>query len=262
VPFLFFLPQRARRLGAMLMAGYQMFWLVTGSSSFLHGLTLVLCLPLLDDALIERVLPRLRAKQAPVFAREGLWRKRLIAVLAVMLVTFGLTRLFALFTRVPAPALLLAALVSPLRVSNDYGFFAASAPARQEVVIEGSMDGVVWKEYIFVQKPSDPKRSPAWAASLQSRLDWRMWSAARSEPDASPWIAHLMIRLLQGSKPVLALFESDPFSQAPKYVRATLYAYRFTTPEERARDGAWWRREMKSSYLPTLSLGAQPGDAP
>ncbi|MFA5853620.1 MAG: lipase maturation factor family protein [Patescibacteria group bacterium] len=263
VPFLFFLPSRARRLGALLMAGYQLFWLLTGNFAFLHLLALVLCLPLLDDALIERVLPRLRAKHPFVPARDGVWRRRLITTLAVALVTLGLTRLFAIFTRVPAPALLLTAVIAPLRVSNDYGFFGVTTAARQEVIIEGSTDGVVWKEYGFVQKPGDPKRAPGWAMVFQSRLDWRMWSAARSEPTTYPWVAHLMIRLLQGSEPVLALFEENPFPQSPpKYVRATLYAYRFTTPEERARDGAWWRREMKSSYLPTLSLGAQPGGAP
>jgi hypothetical protein len=263
VPFLFFLPCRARRLGALLMAGYQFFWILIGNSAFLHWTTLALCLLLLDDALLERAVPRFRAKQSTASVPGVPRRTRLVAALAVVLVTLGLTRLFAPFLRLPAPALLLAAVVAPLRISNDYGFFSGTETARQEIILEGSADGIVWKEYAFVQKPGDPKRSPGWIVPLSLRLDWRMWSAARGEPDASPWIAHLMIRLLQGSEPVLALFEADPFPQSPpKFVRATLYAYRFTTTEERKRDGSWWRREMKSSYLPTLSLGTQPGGAP
>ena len=67
-----------------------------------------------------------------------------------------------------------------------------------------------------------------------------------------------MIRLLQGAKPVQALLASNPFPDAPPtYVRATLYIYRFTTAEERGRDGAWWRREMKATYLPPLTLAGE-----
>jgi hypothetical protein len=33
-----------------------------------------------------------------------------------------------------------------------------------------------------------------------------------------------------------------------------LYEYRFATPAERRASGDWWRRELKGSYLPALSL--------
>jgi predicted DCC family thiol-disulfide oxidoreductase YuxK len=264
VSILCLLPLRARRVGAALMSAYHIFWLFAGNFSFLHALGLVLCLMLLDDAVIERVFPRLRAAREHGIAHDRPKRSRITTALALILVTLGLTRLAAPFMRLPAPALLLTAILSPLRISNDYGMSAVSGIAsRQEIVIEGSSDGVVWKEYAFEQKPGETKRVSGQVFSLRQRLDWRLVRAAYGEPDDSPWIANVMIRLLQGSKPVLALFDADPFpSSPPKYVRATLYAYRFTTIAERARDGAWWRREMKSSYLPILSLGTQPGGAP
>jgi hypothetical protein len=127
--------------------------------------------------------------------------------------------------------------------------------SRQEIVIEGSYDGSVWKEYAFRHKPGDVKRAPGFVAPFQPRLDWHMWFAAVEPPEANPWFARLMVKLLQGSKPVLALFEEDPFPDAPPtFVRATLYRYRFTTPEERKLDGAWWRREMKVEYFPPTSV--------
>jgi hypothetical protein len=37
-------------------------------------------------------------------------------------------------------------------------------------------------------------------------------------------------------------------------VRATLYRYRFSTPEERRRTGDWWTRSPLGLYLPPVSL--------
>jgi hypothetical protein len=64
-----------------------------------------------------------------------------------------------------------------------------------------------------------------------------------------------MARLMEGSPPVLSLLEKNPFPEAPpKYVRALMYTYHFTTPAERRLTGAWWRREPKGEYCPPLSL--------
>ena len=47
----------------------------------------------------------------------------------------------------------------------------------------------------------------------------------------------------------------SPFpDRPPKFVRARLYEYRFTTPEERRRTGNWWIRELRGEYFPTVSL--------
>ena len=34
----------------------------------------------------------------------------------------------------------------------------------------------------------------------------------------------------------------------PRFVRAVLYDYRFSTAEERRRTGAWWVRELEGEY--------------
>jgi len=49
------------------------------------------------------------------------------------------------------------------------------------------------------------------------------------------------------------LFRGNPFADAaPKYVRAVLYQYWFSTPKEKHSDGVWWRRELLGTYAPTL----------
>ncbi len=52
-------------------------------------------------------------------------------------------------------------------------------------------------------------------------------------------------KLLQGDRELLGLLRFNPFPEhPPKYVRAMLYHYRFSTPEERGKTGAWWQREL------------------
>jgi hypothetical protein len=47
----------------------------------------------------------------------------------------------------------------------------------------------------------------------------------------------------------MQLFARNPFPGAPpRAVRAVLWRYRFTTPAERARTGAWWHRELAGEY--------------
>jgi hypothetical protein len=91
-------------------------------------------------------------------------------------------------------------------------------------------------------------------APHQPRLDWQMWFAALSNYERNPWFVQLVLRLLDGEPDVLALFEVDPFPDAPpRFVRARLYEYRFTSWEERRETGDWWKRSALGDYLPPVS---------
>jgi len=82
-----------------------------------------------------------------------------------------------------------------------------------------------------------------------------MWFAALGDYQGDPWIVRFMARLLQGSPEVLRLLGGNPFADGPpRYVRAQLYQYSFTTPAERRSTGAWWKWELKGVYLPAVSL--------
>jgi hypothetical protein len=145
--------------------------------------------------------------------------------------------------------------ISPFLIVNPYGLFAVMTITRPEIVIEGSADGQVWREYVFRYKPGPLSRPARWNIPHQPRLDWQMWFAALGGIRENPWIINLMERLLEGSPPVLGLLESDPFpGSAPQYVRAQLYDYRFTDRRTQALTGEWWVRQPEGLYFPQVSL--------
>ena len=62
-PLLIFAPRRLRFLGAALMIALQLLIMLTGNFAYFNLLTIALCVPLLDDALLSRILPAdLRAR--------------------------------------------------------------------------------------------------------------------------------------------------------------------------------------------------------
>jgi len=51
------------------------------------------------------------------------------------------------------------------------------------------------------------------------------------------------------------LLSTNPFPEhPPRYVRARLYEYQFTTPEQHRATGLWWIRQPAGNYFPTVSL--------
>ena len=112
-----------------------------------------------------------------------------------------------------------------------------------------------WREYEFYGKPGDPRRRPPQIAPFHLRLDWLMWFVALAPAYGEGWLLPLLRRLLEGDRPTLRLLRHDPFPSAPpRWVRARLYRYRFTTPVERRATGAWWIREPEGTLVGPLGL--------
>jgi predicted DCC family thiol-disulfide oxidoreductase YuxK len=266
VPFLIFLPRRLRMIGGVALVLLQACILLTGNYTFFNWLTLALCLVLLDDFALTRLLPRklttlYTQRPTPAPPHPGgwqRWRRVAIAPLAVVAVSITADQLWSPFGRAPlwmSPVLNVYQWLSPFRSINSYGLFAVMTRERLEIIVEGSNDGREWKEYEFPHKPGDLQRRPEFVAPHQPRLDWQMWFAALGNVRQNPWFVNFCVRLLQGSPEVLALLEKNPFpDQPPKYVRARVYDYEFTSQEERRLTGAWWKRELKGEYLPPISL--------
>jgi hypothetical protein len=122
--------------------------------------------------------------------------------------------------------------------------------------VEGTDEQVLtvstkWREYEFKGKPGALGRMPPQIAPYHLRLDWLMWFAALSSPDEQPWFAPFMQKLLEGDQPVLSLLRTNPFpDRPPRFVRALIYEYHFTTPAERAATGEWWTRRVVGTYFP------------
>jgi hypothetical protein len=143
-------------------------------------------------------------------------------------------------------------LVAPLRSFNGYGLFRVMTTERPEIVVEGSGDGEHWREYEFRYKPGPVTRAPSFVAPHHPRLDWQMWFAALDPMSNLPLLQALSRHLRAGTPDVLALLGRNPFpGSPPRFVRFAQYDYRFTTPEQRQRTGAWWKRELVG-YLPEL----------
>ena len=265
IVFLVFAPRRLRALAAWCIIVFQLCITLTGNYNFFNLVTMLLCVFLFDDAALRRVLPsRLSALVSTSAPRPGRAAAAVATAVALIVVPAGLSRISQLlFDRGIPIADVVADAVSPLMIVNYYGLFAVMTTARPEIVIEGSDDGQLWREYEFTYKPGAESRRPPWNIPHQPRLDWQMWFAALGGW-GQPWFASFLHRLLEASPPVVALLGSNPFpDHPPKYVRATLYDYRFASPEERAASGRWWVRRSEGELVAPVGLADfRPRPAP
>ena len=251
-PFLYFAPARLRRLGAAATIALQTAVALTGNYAYFNLLTAALAVLLLDDASFPR---RWREAAAAAPADRGWPRWILVPVAAVTLAASLVPFLASLgaAAAIPKPLVAVYGAMTPLRSTNGYGLFAVMTTSRPEIAIEGSDDGVTWKPYPFRAKPDDPRKTPGFVAPHQPRLDWQLWFAALGSYRDNPWIFTVLERLMAGDRDVLRLFAGNPFpGHPPRYARALLYQYRFTSSQERRAAGAWWNRELKGLYAPAL----------
>jgi hypothetical protein len=258
LPWLVFLPRNPRFVAAWGFLVLQVAIVLTGNFYFLNLLTIFLCLFLFDDRALARVVPgRLAARLRYRLPAPRRVATTTAAVFAVCVVTIDLAGIWQRVEQrpLPEPLATVTATASRFGVTNFYGFFGTMNTERREIVVEGSRDGEKWRPYEFRYKPGDLHRCPTWSLPYHPRLDWTMWFAAGESPYRNPWFGDLLYKLLEGAPPVLALLAENPFpDEPPKWVRATLYNYRFATPEERAATGDCWVRERLGPYVPPLSL--------
>jgi hypothetical protein len=268
-PALLFAPGRMRFLrhaAVVAQVLLQLGILVTGNYTYFNWLTIALCLPFLDDS-----FPFLRrlAKPPPESPKPHWWSLAPASALALASVIFtfdGLTSAFggaraqeaemqrlrdeyARTGKLPA-----ARWHQALRSFNGYGLFRTMTRSRPEIAVEGSADGLIWREYEFPYKAGDVFARPALVAPHQPRLDWQMWFAALSPGQHAALLERLMKRILEGEPSVLALLKANPFpGTPPRFVRLTFHDYHFTRPEDHS--AAWWKRELRGSTRP-VSLEA------
>jgi hypothetical protein len=250
IPFGLFLPQPIAGACAVVMVATQLWLVISGNFAWLNWLAIVLALSVLPDRLWQALLPDVsvdRHGDAPI-----LWVIAGCAVAALVLV----------LSRHPVRNMLsrrqaMNASFNVWHLVNTYGAFGSVSRDRFEIVIEGTDDPsgqTGWQEYEFHGKPGDPRRRPRQFAPYHLRLDWLMWFAALSPTYAQPWFPRLVSRLLEGDRDVLRLLRLNPFAETPPaLVRARTYQYRFTTWEERRRDGAWWHRERIGDFMRPMS---------
>jgi predicted DCC family thiol-disulfide oxidoreductase YuxK len=259
LPFLIFFPRRLRFIAAFGIVFLQVVILLTGNYTFFNFLTMALCLVLFDDAALRNVLPNRVTSFVRSYVRDVKPPKIVsvaVGAIAMLIVFTGLIQLNEVLNHRLSPlGAWITAQIEPLHIVNTYGLFAVMTTNLPEIVVEGSDDGVNWREYEFKYKPGDVMRRPRWNAPHQPRLDWQMWFAALGTASDNPWFSQFLRRLLENSPAVTALLETNPFPRKPPlYIRALLYDYRYSTPEEKKATGAWWVRQPEGIYFPAVAL--------
>lgn len=245
VPCFIFLPRPLRLAAAAITIGVQLLIIATSNHNFINLLTLLLCLFLLDDRIVGRLLPRtLRERiiaRPQSGRRAGVWPLVLAAALILPASLIGFSgKLFR--QSLPAPVMAIHHGITRLGIGNIYHLFPTMQTERRELIIQGSLDGTRWQSYGFKYKPGDPKRRPPLNLPHQPRLDWMLWFVPTQHPVQMYWFGEFMRRLKQGSTSVTGLLAENPFpDQPPRYLRVLSYRYEFTDGETRRQTGAWWR---------------------
>lgn len=261
VPFALFAPQPIASGAAAIVIVTQLWLVLSGNFAWLNWVTIVLAASAISDSAAATVLP----VAAPEFSDTPLWF--VVAVVAVTAVTVVLS--FWPVRNLVSKRQRMNASYNNYHLVNSYGAFGAVGRSRDEVVIEGTDDDVVtasttWREYEFKGKPGDVRRRPRQFAPYHLRLDWLMWFAAISPAYAQQWLRTLLVRLLENDRQTLKLLRHNPFpDHPPRYVRARLYRYRFSTWDELRHDHVWWERTLLTDYLPPVALrGSAQGARP
>ncbi|HUD13357.1 MAG TPA: lipase maturation factor family protein [Terracidiphilus sp.] len=291
VVWMLFLPRRARLICFCIVTPWEVGVILTANYTFLNYLVLALGFLLLDDRSVHWLLPvRIRAllpepqepedaprkteslsildtsnetnEAEPAVARG--WTRRLgttrLAVTAVMLTWIAYATTVEMI-RMPWPELPLPTepviALEPLRIANQYGLFAVMTRGRYEIEFQGSNDGQNWTPYLFRYKPQALDKAPGIYAPYQPRFEWNLWFASLGDWQQNNLVPLSEERLLENDPDVLGLFRGNPFAQAPpRYVRAVLWQYWFTSMEEKRRSGNWWKRNLMGLYAPQLTRQA------
>ncbi len=229
VPFLFFGTPLMRLIGAGLSIFFQLAIMATGNYAFFNILTIALCIPLIGE-------------MHPVSDSIPL------NIVGTLFLLYGCLILVKQFL-VPRLNFYGLKQLRNYGLLNTYGLFAYMTTIRDEIIVEGSLDGKEWKEYVFKYKPGLKSEGVKQIAPFHPRLDWQMWFAALGDYRSHIWFQNFVAKLLQNSKDVLSLLKENPFPDSPpKYVRAERYRFTFCSFEEWRKTGKYWNKQYVGKY--------------
>jgi hypothetical protein len=282
--WMLFLPRKFRIACFCIVTPFQLGIALTANYTFINYLLISLGFLLLDDRVIEAILPRrirdfidrpaaqtsstkatpgsppVAPASTPSITWSARWRQRLRPArmslagffLGLILYVTGSQLLLMLVPGLPFPEAP-ARWLGPFRVADSYGLFAVMTHARYEIEFQGSTDGKTWVAYPFRYKPQDVNTAPGIYAPYQPRFDWNLWFASLGPWQSYHFVVWTEERLLNNAPDVLALFAGNPFAGAPpQQVRSVIYQYWFTDLKTKRETGAWWRRELLGEYAPSL----------
>lgn len=150
--------------------------------------------------------------------------------------------------------------VNHLSIVNEYGHqLTKMRTERFEISLEHSqnIEGP-WLEYGFLYKPWNVNSSLPFSGPYLPRLDFKLYDAAVSNYNDDLWVTSLAYRLLQNNQNVLQLLGiKSKLKPSPKFVRASLYKFKYT-PYKEKNNKAYWIREKVGEYFPAFALDHAP----
>ncbi|MBV8069442.1 MAG: lipase maturation factor family protein [Acidobacteriaceae bacterium] len=256
VPFFYFVPQPVAGIAGLITIAFQCSIIASGNLSWLNWLTLFLAFSTLDAKFFSGLVKLSTPALHPVLPPTQ-WVNYALLLLVVLMS-------IPVITNMLSARQIMNTSFNSLHLVGTYGAFGSITQTRYEVIVEGTSDAVItpatrWREYQFKGKPGDVNERPWQIAPYHLRLDWLMWFAAMGSYQNYPWFVNFAAKLLQGDKSVLSLLRANPFpGKPPHFIRAQLYEYHFTTPDEHRATHAWWKRTFTEQWFPVVSLDS-PG---
>ncbi len=253
VPFFLFAPQPLANIAAAIVVLTQAWLVLSGNFAWLNVLAMILAFSAISNDAVHRVIPAVPAGTAESAQLPG-WFAVVVLAATVWLIVLSYKPLRNLFSRHQ----LMNASFNRWHLVNAYGAFGSITRERYEVIVEGTDDDdpdeARWREYEFRGKPGDPGRRPRQYAPYHLRLGWMLWFMALGSP-SDYWFVPLLGKLLTADRRTLKLLRSDPFDgAAPRWIRARLFSYRFSTRAERKATGMEWVREPAAMLVAPVSL--------
>ncbi|HKJ46174.1 MAG TPA: lipase maturation factor family protein [Balneolales bacterium] len=247
-----FAPQPIASIAAILIICSQLYLIISGNYAWLNWLTVILALSGFSDKFLQHLIPL----NVPTVYAITLPYQALIYLLTIIVAYMSIGPIKNMISRNQA----MNRSFNPLHLVNTYGAFGSVTRERYEIIIEGTNDENVdkkteWKAYEFKGKPGDTRRRSSQVAPYHLRIDWQMWFAALEPSHRPTWFYRFVLRLLQNDKQTLKLIRYNPFGDdAPRFIRARLFLYRYSTSRERKENGQWWNRTYLQDYLRPVSL--------
>lgn len=233
VPFMYFLPQPFAAFAGAATILYQLMIFASGNYTWLNLITAVLAFSTFTDLILESIpLIAFSTSSAYPYQTQAVFLTGFIAVLSIPV----LKNMFS-SDQVQNRTF------DPLHLVNSYGAFEKVARKRREIIME-AWDGENWREYIHYEKPGPVDERPPQISPYFHRLDYPFKFADKEPGENHEWLEKLAEKLLEHSDSVRNLFRECPVEN-PEKVRASLYTYRFTEPEEKSETEKWWKREFE-----------------
>jgi len=259
VPFMMFMSRKHRFIAAWLTLALQALIIMTSNHNWFNILTIILCLFLFDDKAIRKVLPAsvsdwlLEQKQvatAPAYLKMASY---LFATIIMITSSIHIWEMATGRTVGGKPGDVLA-YIQRWSLANRYHVFPTVNQQRVELIIEGTADGQTWLPYKFKYKPGELNKPLYVVIPHHPRLDWMLWFVPL-HPGFIDFFENFLGSLLDNSASVTAMLEHNPFPDtSPVAVRVQAFEYKFTSLDEHALSGNWWKRRYLGPFTPAPGL--------